>query len=274
MSKPVLRVILVKSLYESNVGATSRAMANMGVEQLILIAPQCAIGEVAQKAAATGQAALQNRKVYASWDEFNAGSPLSVRLAFTARDGRGRAVGDLKDTLTELLTARSFATLDLVFGPENWGLSNEDIDQCHYAVSIPTYGANPSLNLAQASSLALFITQSQLAVSQSPRRNETAEDQPGYLPETLVKTWIESLGFSLDDRRVNVHSVIRRLFLHAIPTQKEVQALEVALHQSVRKMKEYHQMRGLLGLEQDGREGRPLSDLLANRKQSDIENSV
>lgn len=261
--RPRIRIILVGSLYESNVGATSRAMANMGVNDLILIAPQCSIGEVAQKAAATGQQALQNRKIYNSWQEFSDSGPLCLRLALTARDGRGRKVQDLATTLKQLQPTTSLQNFDLVFGPENWGLSNEDIDQCHYSVSIPTFGENPSLNLAQATLLALFITQTELAAPRGQLRDTpSTEDLPGHLPEQLLKDWIETLGFDLEDRRINVHSVIRRLFLHAVPTRKEVSALEVALHQSVRKMREYTQMRKLLGLQKEGEAGRPLSELI------------
>lgn len=272
MSGPRLRVILVGTLYDSNIGATSRAMANMGVEDLVLIAPQCEVGEAAQKAAATGQAALRGRRVYASWAEYDAAeTELGLRLAFTARDGRGRDVRDFGGTLTALSAERALPRVDLVFGPENWGLANEDIERCHYAVSIPTFGPNPSLNLAQATLLALFIARGALGTATGPRKGTAFDDQPGHLPESVVRRWIETLGFDLEDRRINVHSVIRRLFLHAVPTRKEVAALQVVLQQSVRKMGEYHRMRELLGLAQDGREGRPLSDLLADRPQGDVE---
>lgn len=262
MSGSRLRVILVKSLYDSNVGATSRAMANMGVEELVLIAPQCEIGEAAQKAAATGQEALRHRRTYASWEDYNQAEPMGLRLAFTARDGRGRDVRDFQETLTSLTADKEYPYIDLVFGPENWGLATEDMDQCHYGVSIPTYGPNPSLNLAQASLLALFIAQNALKATTGPRRGVLAlEDQPGHLPEAVVRSWVETLGFNVEDRSVNVLSVIRRLFLHSVPTRKEVASLQVVLQQSIRKMKEYHSMRELLGLAKDGQSGRPLADL-------------
>ena len=50
-----VRVVLVRPIYERNIGAASRAMANMGFKQLILIDPKCELTYEAQQAAATAQ---------------------------------------------------------------------------------------------------------------------------------------------------------------------------------------------------------------------------
>ena len=163
-----LRVVLVRSLYERNVGATSRAMANMGVSKLILVAPQCEITIEGQKAAATGQFALQNRTVYSGWKDFYENEPRGIQIATTARDGRGRQVedlaitlGNLKETHPEFLKeTEAPLVVHLVFGPEDWGLSAEDIQYANHCCSIPIYGDNTSLNLAQAALLALFTFRS------------------------------------------------------------------------------------------------------------------
>lgn len=257
-----IRIILVRGLYETNVGASSRAMANMGATDLILIAPECEIGYAARQSAATGQFALQNRRTYKTWEEFYAAEPQGIRLGLTARDGRNRDVRDLHETLDWLKTESpqmqalrdsdsESLILDLIFGPENWGLSNEDLDQAHYAVTIPTYGDNTSLNLAQCVLLALFMVRQALPefstvtdINPSGRPDLTATP----LPEKVLKDWFISLGFELDDRGVNVFTVIRRLFQHSVPTEKELGALQVVLQQSIRKMNEYNEMRKKLGL--------------------------
>ena len=165
-----VRVVLVRSIYERNVGATSRAMANMGFHKLILINPQCEFTIESQKSAATGQYALQNKIVYANWDDFYKTEPRGLQIATTARDGRGRQVQNLevtlkefKETSTELTkTSEDPFVIHILFGPEDWGLSADDIQYANYCCSIPTYGENSSLNLAQATLLALFISRSVL----------------------------------------------------------------------------------------------------------------
>ena len=255
-------VVLVRSIYERNVGATSRAMANMGFRRLILIDPQCDITFEAQQAAATGQEALQNRKVYSSWKEFFHHEPEGFRIALTARDGRGRAVKELAETLQTLRTEalqsevaenssakESPGTqLYLIFGPEDWGLSAADLEYTHFACSIPTFGENPSLNLAQAVLLALFVvrntyggTRTTLEGAQTQKKAQ--QDQISFF-ETTLKEWLQEMGFNFDHhKKINAYSVLRRAWLRNLPTQKELRMMEIVVQQSLRKLKEYNKMR-------------------------------
>lgn len=250
-----VRVVLVRSIYERNIGATSRAMANMGFEKLILIDPKCEITIEAQKAAATGQTALQNRKVYSSWQEFYANEPDGIRISLTARDGRGRAVRDLSENLSEIKTTSPHfqktsdqpVVIHLIFGPEDWGLSADDLELTHFCCSIPTFGENPSLNLGQAVLLALFILRqnwggerTQLDGQQPDRRKQK---KPAIFPEATLKRWIQAMGFDISHRRINAYTVLKRMLLQNTPTPKEYIILETVLQQSIRKLDEYNQLR-------------------------------
>lgn len=245
-----LRVVLVRSLYERNIGATSRAMANMGVSKLILVAPQCEITLEGQKAAATGQFALQNRAVYSSWSAFYENEPRGIQIATTARDGRGRQVEDLGTTLSNLKeTHPDFLknTIDplvvhLVFGPEDWGLSTEDIQYANHCCSIPIYGDNTSLNLAQAALLALFTfrnvfggTKAKFEGQQQPRAKQK---KPLLFPDETLKQWLNEMNISLSKRKMNIYTVLRRMLLQNSPSEKEFRILEIVLQQSIRKMKD------------------------------------
>lgn len=254
-----IHVVLVRTIYDSNIGASSRAMANMGAHSLILIDPKCEVTLKAQQAAATGQSALRNRRTYASWDEFFAKEPEGIRLSLTARDGKGRQVQDLEKTLQWLQTehpALQEETPDalpvyLIFGPEDWGLSGADLELTHFACSIPTFGDNTSLNLAQAVLLALFILRTtwggQRAVlegQQSPR----SRDQQSVFPEMALRTWLQEMGFDIANRKINAYSVLKRMLLQNVPSSKELQMLETVLQQGIRKLREYNELRKQMGL--------------------------
>jgi tRNA/rRNA methyltransferase len=248
-----IHVVLVRSLYASNVGSVSRAMSNMGAHQLHLIQPQCDINYDAQQMAANGQEGLVGRKEYDSWEEFLAANPSGIRIALTARDGRARTLHDLKSGLEfikQLPEVKRSETnsVYLFFGPEDCGLSGEEIDQAHFACSLPTYGPNWSLNLAQAALLSLYIlrdswggTRTTLDGQFRPRevRFEGQLKTTNTLPDEVIKTWIETLGFDLSKRRINAFTVLRRIFLHNVPTYKELRILEAVLQQTVRKLKEH-----------------------------------
>ena len=244
-----IRVVLVRPLYERNVGATSRAMANMGATSLILISPQCEFGIESQKAAATGQSALQNRTVYNSWAEFYEKEPRGFQIATTARDGRGRLAEDMQLTLQKIKdTSPEFSrkiespvVFHVLFGPEDWGLSGEDIQYANHCCTIPTYGDNTSLNLAQATLLALFIFRSvfggeraQLDGQQKPREKQK---KPLIFPDETLKQWLSEMNIDLSKRRINVFTVLRRMLLQNAPSEKEFRMLEIVLQQSIRKMR-------------------------------------
>lgn len=253
-----IHVVLVKPIYALNVGSVSRAMSNMGANQLHIIQPQCSINYDAQQMAANGQEGLLNRKEYDSWDSFIAENPTGIRIALTARDGRARQLHDLKSGLNFIAqlpeTQRaSLNKLYLIFGPEDCGLSGEEIDQAHFACSLPTYGANWSLNLAQAVLLALFITRDTWGGERTtldgqvrPREVRLKEHLKvnNQLPEKVLRDWIETLGFDLSKRRINAYTVLRRILLHNVPSTKELRILEVILQQTLRKLKEHKALTG------------------------------
>ena len=251
-----LRIVLVRSLYERNVGATSRAMANMGATQLILIGPQCEFTVESQKAAATGQAGLQNKIIYTDWKDFFAHEPKSIFIATTARDGRGRQAQDLESTLKKFKETHTALNLNsddpfifhLVFGPEDWGLSADDIQYANACCTIPIYGDNTSLNLAQASLLAMFIFRSvfggertRLDGQQKPKENQKKPDE--IFPDQTLKNWLIEMGFKLDKKKMNVFTVLRRMLLQNAPSTKEFQILEIVLQQSLRKLKELNELK-------------------------------
>lgn len=251
-------VVLVRTIYDSNIGASSRAMANMGVQKLVLIDPKCEITFKAQQAAATGQSALQNRQVFASWAEFLKTMPEGIRISFTARDGKGRQVRDFQETLQWLQKEHPALQKEdeapcpvyLIFGPEDWGLSAEDLEHSHFACSIPTFGDNTSLNLAQASLLGLFILRSTWGgerarlEGQQPQRKAVDVS----FPDQSLQIWLQEMGFDISNRRVNVYTVLRRMLLHNVPNSKEIRILETVLQQGIRKLREYNELRRSMGL--------------------------
>jgi tRNA/rRNA methyltransferase len=248
-----IKIVLVRTLYDSNIGATSRAMDNMGVQKLILIGPQCEITYKAQQSAATGQTGLQNRTTYQNWDEFFAKEPEGIRISFSARDGRGRAVKDFSETLGWLRTNDSrlkkseeaALPVYLIFGPEDWGLSAADLEFSHFNVNIPTWGDNASLNLAQAVLLALFILRSNWGGAlrtQLDGQTVRSSSSKKVFPENTLRTWLEEMGFDISSKRINVYSVLKRMLLHNVPTDKELHVLEIVLQQSIRKLREWKQL--------------------------------
>lgn len=244
-----LRIVLVRSIYERNVGATARAMSNMGFQNLILINPQCEFTQEAHMAAANGQDPLRNRTVYTNWEEFYTHEPRGIQIATTARDGKGRQVEDLGETLNQFKnnnsslnkTSEEPFVFHLIFGPEDWGLSADDIQYAHNCCCIPTYGENSSLNLAQATLLAMHIFRTvfsgQRTLLEGHQKPKKLQKKPLIFPDQTLKEWLQVMNIDLSKRKTNIYNVLRRMLLQNAPSEKEFRMLEIVLQQSIRKMK-------------------------------------
>ncbi|WP_051309229.1 RNA methyltransferase [Desulfogranum japonicum] len=142
-------IILVRPRYPENIGASARIAFNFGINQLIVVSEEPYDKERMVKMA-THKAAhlIHEMKQVATTRE--AAEPFHFIVATTARQGKQRPVEqtprEVMAEITPLITSNNVA---FMFGPENTGLTNEDVDLCQYTSTIPTAGFS-SLNLAQA----------------------------------------------------------------------------------------------------------------------------
>lgn len=142
-------IVLVRPKYAENIGAAARVAFNMGVSRLILVRDQLPEHEPMAKMA-THKAAhlLEKMEVH---DNLEAAlAPFSVIAGTTARRGRKRKLEVTPRELVEtVIPDLQNNQLAIMFGPENTGLTNDEIKYCHYISAIPTADFS-SLNLAQA----------------------------------------------------------------------------------------------------------------------------
>ena len=152
-----LSVILVHTRFPENIGMTARAMANMGVGDLVLVAPERFEPEKAiPLATRQGETILRSARLEP--DLALALKPFSMALGTTARTGgwRSAVLHPEQGAQKARACARQGGRVALVFGPEDKGLCNQDIALCSNLVCIPTAIDNSSLNLAQAVLLLLY----------------------------------------------------------------------------------------------------------------------
>jgi tRNA/rRNA methyltransferase len=142
-------IVLHRPRYPENIGSAARAMRNMGIHQLVLVEPEnFDLTQVRKLATHAAADVVQNIKCHESLKAALADCHYVVGT--TARLGGERQVVTLPSKMAEKLVAISRSNrVAIVFGPEDRGLSNEDIRLCHQLVNIPT-AQFASLNLAQA----------------------------------------------------------------------------------------------------------------------------
>ena len=142
-------IILSRPRYPENIGAAARAMRNMGFEQLIVVDPQnCDMSRILKMATHAAGEVVENMQIYE--DLKTALANLNYIVGTTARlGGQRQLVGSVAKLAQKLAPISEKNQVGLLFGPEDRGLTNEDIRLCHELVNIPTAEFS-SLNLAQA----------------------------------------------------------------------------------------------------------------------------
>jgi tRNA/rRNA methyltransferase len=144
-----ITIVLHQPRYPENIGSAARAMRNMGISRLVVVdPPNYDLNKVLKLATHTGSDVIDKSRICT--DLKDALAPFHYVVGATARLGGQRQVINNPSKLAQKLVPISIENrIAILFGPEDRGLSNEDIRYCHLLVNIPTAEFS-SLNLAQA----------------------------------------------------------------------------------------------------------------------------
>ncbi len=141
-------VVLNRPRVSENIGSAARAMMNMGLENLVVVAPEDFDSNRAAKTATHSAAAILDRMAVCTTLE-QALARFEYVVGTTARLGGQRLVESPRAVAERVAALCENNHVALLFGPEDRGLTNPEISLCHALINIPTLGFS-SLNLAQA----------------------------------------------------------------------------------------------------------------------------
>jgi tRNA/rRNA methyltransferase len=144
-----ITIVLNHPRHPENIGAAARAMKNMGLDQLVVVSPENYNVEKVMMLA-THAASDVVEKIRIEKDLTTALGSFQFIAGTTARLGSQRqTIVNPEDLAKRLVSVSAENQVAIVFGPEDRGLTNEDIRLCHVLVNIPTADFS-SINLAQA----------------------------------------------------------------------------------------------------------------------------
>jgi tRNA/rRNA methyltransferase len=244
-----LHVVLHRPIYPRNTGMCARAIGNMGADRLIVVSPQFDMNEEeAKQGAAHAQKTLRDATVYKDIAQFYENEGEGVRLALSGRDGRLKQPDYLENALAQMREDETHqihsptTPIYLFFGPEDDGLSNEEMALCHHVCRLPNFGPITSLNLSHAVLLTLYMVQSSLRGASlvtnpsTPATMALEDPAPAYYPSDTIKRWLEALGFDLSARRVSIEKTLNHILLSRCPKPDELRIIDAVLQQTVRKL--------------------------------------
>ena len=141
--------ILIDTLETGNIGASARALKNLGFSRLELVRPREFPSEEAGWFAHGAEDILSRVKVHQGLTE--ALRDKSVVIGTTRRTGKKRGpVYPVRDAVEDIRRLSENNRVALLFGKEDRGLTNREIAECSFMIRIPASRENPSYNLAQA----------------------------------------------------------------------------------------------------------------------------
>ena len=150
-----LRIVMVRPRGSGNIGSVARAMKNAGAGELGIVGKARTRSFWARAMAVHGREILADAKFYETLRE--AVSDTSLVVGTTCRSGLYRSHSRTpRDAATEIVAAARKGKVALIFGPEDHGLSNKDLEHCQLLITIPTHPDYQSLNVAQAAMICLY----------------------------------------------------------------------------------------------------------------------
>jgi tRNA/rRNA methyltransferase len=150
-----IRIVLVRPRGSGNIGSIARAMKNMGAVELAIVGSARTKSFWARAMAVHGRDVLNAARCYGTIREAIADCTLVVGT--TCRPGLYRKHSQSpRDVAPEIVAAARTGKAALIFGPEDHGLSNKDIEPCQLLITIPSHPDYQSLNVAQAAVICLY----------------------------------------------------------------------------------------------------------------------
>lgn len=144
-----IRIILVNTSHPGNIGAAARALKTMGLSELYLVAPEKYPHKKADELASNALDVLGKSVVVNTLNEAIADCHLVVGAS-----ARSRAIPwpmlSPRELGEKAIAESAKFKVAIVFGREDSGLTNEELQCCHYHVHIPSNPEYSSLNLASA----------------------------------------------------------------------------------------------------------------------------
>ncbi|MEO1879774.1 MAG: RNA methyltransferase [Methylococcales bacterium] len=224
------KIILVETSHPGNIGGVARAMKNMGMDQLCLVNPKIFPSADATSRASGASDLLNTAEICHSLHD--ALADCQVVFGASARD---RTISWPELTAREcaekfVSSEPSDTKIALVFGRENSGLKNHELDLCHYLLRIPCNPAFSSLNLATAVQVVcyeLFVASGQKSESSIGDKNETplaSTQQMELFYEHMQQTLLD-IDFLHPEKSISIMRRLRRIYNRISLDTKELDIL-------------------------------------------------
>lgn len=242
-----IRIVLVNAAHPGNIGGVARAMKNMGLERLHLVAPGEYPSRLAFQRAAGALDILDNAVIVDSLADAIADCGLVIGASARLR-GISWPMLNPRECGRRAVSEAAEHEVALVFGREDRGLTNEELQRCTFHVNIPANPDYSSLNLAAAVQVLTYEARMAAIEQQQgelpdlndwdipPARHRELERYYEHLEQALV-----DIDFHQRDNPRQTMARLRRLYGRIRLDEKELAILRgmlTAVQRAARQLRE------------------------------------
>lgn len=228
-------VILVNPKYSGNLGAIARCMMNFGVKKLRIVGSRDILDKEAYIRAVHAKDVLDNAEFYDSLKD--AIEDVDFVVATSGAVCGDRNIKRVPITPKELAEKQLEVdgTLGIVFGREDDGLKNEDLELCDLLVSIPTSDEYPIMNLSHAVSVILYelyVYSIENEIPYNVRMRKASKTEK----DVLIKVFNEFVDRSpniLEYKKEMCKTIFKRLVSRAFISGKEANTIMCAFKEKI-----------------------------------------
>ena len=238
-----IRIVMINTTHPGNIGAAARAMKNMGLFDLALVEPKVFPSGEAVARASGAEDILDAARVCGALEDAIADCE---RVVGASARLRSIAWPQLDPRECAALVAGTTARTAILFGREHSGLTNEELERCHYLLHIPCNPEFSSLNVAAA--LQVVAYEIFYATRQSPAPSSASSFATGEQMESFfghLETVLREIRFLHETKHASsLMRRLRRLFNRSHLEETEIHILRGILNavqiQLKRQNPEYH----------------------------------
>ena len=229
MTLDKIRIVLVNTSHTGNIGSVARAMKTMGFSKLYLVDPVNSVDSHASALAAGATDVLENAVVVDTLQEAIADCNTVIGTSARSRTLSWPMVDPVECGEKLLSGTTQEGDVALVFGRENSGLTNEELQLCNYHVCIAANPEYSSLNLAMAvqtlcyETRMRYLAKSEQVVEQDDTTYPSSEQMELFYKH--LESTLSDTGFVIKQHPGQVMTKLRRLFNRARPEEQELNIL-------------------------------------------------
>lgn len=221
------RIVMIGTSHPGNIGSAARAMKTMGLSQLYLVEPEAFPHPKALEMASNAADILEQAKVVTSLDQAIGDCALVVGTSARMRKIPWPLLTP-REMISKLKQEAPEHQVAILFGREHSGLTNEELQRCHFHIQIPANPDYSSLNIASAIQVIAYeLRVGSLEAEQAPAewdyRPANAEELEKFFEH--LQTLLVASDFLKPSAPRQLMTRLRRLFLRARPDVMEMNIL-------------------------------------------------